>query len=561
MIFMNSLITSHLVAAPRSGPGRSPLTLIRLHCFAIPFALAFFAICQNAQAVSPAPDGGYPGGNTAEGQKALFSLTTGGFNTAVGWFSLESNATSSFNTAIGAGALFATTADENTATGAGALFSNTTGEANAAHGAFALFNNTDGSDNTANGLEALFTNRTGRDNTAAGVRALFLNDGDPSNNQGSENSAFGTSALLGNTTGYANSAFGAGALDTNNSGSFNTATGFLAMGSAFALGDGTIETGSDNTAAGAFALSSNVQGDFNTAVGDEALFNNTSGQFNTGVGTAALSVTTGGSFNTAIGHDALGNNSTGSGNAALGENAGFNITTASNVICIGSIGGENIDNSCFIGNIYSNVQPVNGIDPDYVTITSTGRLGRSNLNGSSRKFKHDIQSMDKGSEVIFALKPVSFRYNKEYDPAERPSFGLIAEDVVDVAPDLVGRNKKGEPDSVRYEQINMMLLNEFLKEHRNVEAQAREIEEQQATITTLQSTVAQQQKSFQAGLTEQQNQIKALASHLERVRAQIDVCIRVPLLTAREPEGEKPNQSRITEGNEGNQDPIFDESQ
>src|ERR1700745_2031507 len=111
----------------------------------ITFSLVCVALVQNTQAVSPAPDGGYPGGNTAEGQNALFSLTTGFYNTALGFFSLESNAAGNFNTAIGPGALFATTADENTATGAGALFSNTTGEANAALGVFALFNNTDGS--------------------------------------------------------------------------------------------------------------------------------------------------------------------------------------------------------------------------------------------------------------------------------------------------------------------------------------------------------------------------------------------------------------------------------
>src|SRR6266481_2962583 len=107
--------------------------------FLVALLLACFAIPQSAQAVVPAPDGEYAGGNTAEGQSALLSLTSGLYNTAVGLFSLESNATGNFNTATGAGALFATTADQNTAVGAGALFSNTTGEANAAHGVFALF--------------------------------------------------------------------------------------------------------------------------------------------------------------------------------------------------------------------------------------------------------------------------------------------------------------------------------------------------------------------------------------------------------------------------------------
>ena len=467
----------------------------------IPFALGFFALSQMAQAVSPAPDGGYPGGNTAEGQSALLSLTTGVYNTGVGIFSLLTNATGSFNTATGAGALLATTADENTAIGAGALFSNTTGEANTANGAFALFSNIDHSFNTANGFEALFTNRTGQNNTATGALALFSNDGDPTNNEGSENSAFGTVALYGNTTGYANSAFGSGAMGSNTSGSFNTASGFLALGGAFQLGDGIIATGDNNTATGAYALSSNTtgfdntaigadalssntEGDSNTADGRGALFNNTTGFDNTAIGDNALASNVGGAANTAIGSNALVNSGAGSNNTALGNGAGFNVTTASNVICIGTnVGGANLDNSCYVGNIYSNVQPVIGIDPDYVTIDSNGKLGRSNLNGSSRRFKHDIQPMDKTSEVILTLKPVSFRYNKEYDATQRLSFGLIAEEVAEVAPELVGRNKNGEPDSVRYELINAMLLNEFLNEHKKVQQ--------------LQATIAQQRNDFE----------------------------------------------------------------
>ena len=444
---MNTKSTIPRITTPIGRPFlRSALILIGL-------VLACIALPDRAQAVSPAPDGGYPGGNTAEGQSALLSLTTGGFNTAVGLFSLRSNATGNFNTATGAGTLFATIADENTATGAGALFSNIEGEANAADGAFALFNNTEGSNNAANGFEALFTNRTGQNNTATGAQALFFNDGDPTNNEGSENSAFGNNALFSNTTGYANSAFGAGALGSNNSGSFNTANGFLALSVSFALGDGTVATGSNNTATGAFAL---------------------------------------------------GNITEGSSNTALGADAGSAVTTASNVICIGRIAGENIDHSCFIGNIYSNVQPVIGINPDYVTIDSNGRLGRSNLNGSSRRFKHDIQPMDKASEVIFALKPVSFRYNQEYDATQRLSFGLIAEEVEEADPDLVGRNRKGEPESVRYEQINAMLLNEFLKEHRKV--------------PELQATAEEQQKRMQivmARLEEQAADIQKIGSKID----------------------------------------------
>jgi endosialidase-like protein len=204
------------------------------------------------------------------------------------------------------------------------------------------------------------------------------------------------------------------------------------------------------------------------------------------------------------------------------------VTTASNVICIGSIGGDNIDNSCYIANIYSNIQPVFGTDPDYVTIASNGRLGRSNLNGSSRRFKHDIQAMDNASEVIFALKPVSFRYNKEYDATQRLSFGLVAEDVAEAAPDLVGRNKKGEPDSVRYEQINAMLLNEFLKEHKKVQQ--------------LEVVVAQQRNQFEATMTELKKEIERVVARsndqdqkIQKVTAQIELDDSVSKTVANKP--------------------------
>jgi hypothetical protein len=476
--------------------------------------LITFTISPMARAVSPAPDGGYPGLNTAEGQNALLGLTTGTANTAVGWFSLKSNTDGTFNTAVGAATLLSNVGNQstgegmnNTAIGAAALLFNTTGFDNTAVGAASLLHNIGGGFNTATGVDALFTNTTGQGNTATGAQALFFNDGDPTNNEASFNSAFGNNALSSNTTGYANSAFGSGALDLNNSGSFNTACGFLALGGSFALGDGAIPTGNENTAIGAFSLSGNIQGFQNTAVGYEALLNNTNGSDNAAVGPEALSLNAAGSFNTAIGHQALVNNNTGSGNVGVGENAGVNVTTASNVICIGTIGGENIDNTCYIANIYSNAQPVNGTDPDYVTIASNGKLGRSNLNGSSRRFKHDIHPMDKASEVVFALKPVRFRYNKEYDSAERPSFGLIAEEVAQVDPDLVGRNRQGDPESVRYEQVNAMLLNEFLKEHKKVQQ--------------LEAAFAQQRNDFEAAIAELKQEIRMVAARSNKQNAEI----------------------------------------
>jgi hypothetical protein len=343
-------------------------TTIRLFFTSVLFIFLSLA-APKTHALSPPPDGGYPNFTTAEGQKALFSLTTGAANTAVGWFSLFTNAGGSFNTATGAGSLLFNTADNNTACGAAALLFNTTGSGN----------------------------------TALGIATLLHND------------------------------FGGG-----------------------------------NTADGAYALSSNTEGSFNTASGDSTLVNNTIGNNNTAFGASALVFNTEGSRNTAV-----------------GIGAGSSVTTANNVICIGfNVAGTNVDNSCFIGNIYSNVQPIVGTDPDSVTITSTGRLGRGNV--SSRRYKHDIQPMDKGSEALYELKPVSFRYNKEYDATQTLAFGLIAEEVAEVYPDLVGHNSNGEPESVRYEQINAMLLNEFLKEHGKVEkleATVADLAEQLQKIT------------------------------------------------------------------------------
>jgi uncharacterized coiled-coil protein SlyX len=292
-------------------------------------------------------------------------------------------------------------------------------------------------------------------------------------------------------------------------GTFNTAVGFLSLS--------TNTNGDFNTALGAGALLSNANATENTATGAGALLNNAApfvngGNRNTADGAFALLYNSTGSSNTAIGARALMNNTTASNNIALGDSAGSAVTTANNVICIGTPG-ANINNSCFIAGIYSNIQPPVGDNPAQVTITSSGRLGRSNV--SSRRYKHDIQPMDKASEGIFALKPVSFRYNKQYDATQTIAFGLIAEEVAEVNPALVGRNEKGQPELVRYEHINTMLLNEFLKEHKRVEAQ-------QATIAELKSTVAQQQKGMEvltAQLKEQAAQIQKVSTQLEMVKS------------------------------------------
>lgn len=349
--------------------------------------LLLIVLLPKAQAVSPAPDGGYPGFNTAEGDNALLNLNTssGLFNTAVGFSTLGNNITGGFNTAVGAGTLYLNQAFNNTGIGAGALFSNTIGLGNTAGGSFALFSNTTGLNNEAYGYLALFSNTTGSRNTAVGTGALFRN------RTGVENTATGLGALGSNTTGAANTAYGLNALGTS----------------------------------------------------------------------------TNGSGNTAIGYGALSNNTGGHGNTALGDGAGNNVTTASNAISVGSLG-ANVSNSCFIGNIRGRTTENNDAVP--VVIDSAGQLGTVS---SSRQYKTDIKQIDKASECILALKPVSFRYKVHKDAT--PQFGLIAEEVAEVNPDLVVHDKNGEIYTVRYEAVNAMLLNEFIKEHREVQELKKEV--------------------------------------------------------------------------------------
>jgi Chaperone of endosialidase len=394
---------------------------LRTPRFVALFVLGWFALYPMAQAVNPPPDGGYPGFNTAVGQSALFSLTIGEGNAAVGSFSLWSNTDGSFNTGVGAGALLFNTADTNTAIGAGALLFNTTGEANTASGTQSLYSNTEGSANTATGDAALFSNTTGNDNTATGTAALFFNTG-------SRNTATGRAALFANTTGGNNTATGDGALENNTEGSNNTAIGYLALE--------TNADGGNNTATGAFALENTTTGFNNTAVGLNALASNISGDDNT----------------------------------ALGRSAGVDITGSGNV-CIGrGVGGEaGVDDTTWIRNVNALTQNFSAGVNDYVTVRlSDGRLGHTAV-VSSRRYKEDIKPLAAASEALYALKPVSFRLKKEYDETRTLGFGLIAEEVEKVDPTLVYRNNKGEVESVRYEMVNAMLLNEFLKEHWKVE--------------------------------------------------------------------------------------------
>ena len=353
-----------------------------------------------------------PGFNTADGDHALFKITTGVANTAVGWYSLFSNTDGSFNTAVGAG-------------------------------------------------------------------TLVLNVGDQTTGEGTENTALGTAALLFNSTGAHNTAVGSTALENN-------------------------DIGLGNTAVGHQALLSNIDSSSNTAVGRVALTSHTTGSFNTAIGNQALQVDTTGTRNTAVGSVALGNNITGNDNTALGRHAGDAITGNGNV-CIGEdVGGEAaVDNRTYIRNVNTDV--VNGGDTDFVTVNlTTGRVGHL---ASSRRYKEDIKPMDKVSEALYRLNPVTYRYKKEVDESQTLDYGLVAEEVAKVDPNLAIRDRNGQIESVRYMAVNAMLLNEFLKEHKKVEE--------------LQATVAQQQKAMEA-----------LTAQVQKVSTQIQVNKPAPQLTA-----------------------------
>jgi Chaperone of endosialidase len=339
---------------------------------------------------------------------------------------------------------------ENTFLGNDALASNTSGVGNTATGAQALKSNTVGNHNTATGDAALFSNRFGFDNTATGVDALY------SNNFGNNNTANGQEALFSNTDG-----------------NFNTATGGQ-------------------------ALELNTTGNYNTASGDSALFSNTTG-----------------SSNVALGFEASENISTGSNNIAIGSSAGINLTTGSNNIDIGNqgiagesnamrIGTQGTQTDTYIAGVWQSIVIGTGSP---VRVNSSGKLGTA---PSSARFKEEIQPMDKASEAILALKPVTFRYKPELDPEGIPQFGLVAEDVEKMNPDLVVHDDQGKPYTVRYEAVNAMLLNEFLKEHKAFSEAQHKVEKLETTVASLVATVKEQ------------------AAQIQRVNAQLELSKTAP---------------------------------
>ena len=446
------------------------------------FAFACFALVPQARATCQ--EGcNLPLANTFLGDDALINNTTGDFNTAIGSHALLGN----------------TIGIDNTATGVNALGSNTTGSDNTATGLSALISNTTGSANTANGVEALFSNTTGNNNTATGTLALF------SNTTGSDNTANGFQALMSHTTGDANNAFGDQALSSNTIGSGNTAIGASALGS--------LTHGDSNTAIGNATLIQSGIVNFNTALGRRALFRS-QGDQNIGLGFFAGSNL----------------NDGGANNIFIGNVGPVPIASESNTIRIGqqtpaiaTVGNPPVERHLLPRHTATYIAGITGtgVMGTAVQINSNGKLG---VAPSSARFKQDIQSMDKASEAIHALKPVTFRYKPEIDPEGVPQFGLVAEDVEKVNPDLVVRDKEGKPFTVRHDAVNAMLLNEFLKEHRRVQEQAREIQQQKATISELKNGM----ETVVARLKEQDSRIQKVSAQIEMGRPTPKVVLNRP---------------------------------
>jgi uncharacterized coiled-coil protein SlyX len=359
----------------------------------------------------------------------------------------------------------------------------TTSGANTGEGSGALQSITMGSNNTALGAGALFSLTTGVQNTAVGAQALNLNTGN-------FNTAVGFQAMVKNTSGFENVATGWRALFSNTTGFHNTADGFA-------------------------ALLSNTAGNHNTANGDFALISNKTGNFNTADGAHSLVL------------------STGDLNIALGFAAGQNLTAGSNNIDLATGGVDGETDTIRIGNQVAFTDFDHVMHPAHaktfiagifgvseggtisqVTINSNGQLGTQLPVVSSRRFKTDIKPMDEASEAILALKPVTFRYKKEQDPKGIPQFGLVAEDVEKVNSDLITRDSEGKPYTVRYDAVNAMLLNEFLKEHKTVQELKSTAARQDATISELKSTVG----SLAVTVKEQAAQIQKVSAQLETTK-------------------------------------------
>jgi hypothetical protein len=469
-----------------------------------------------------------PGGtsNTATGVNALMRNSSGVGNTASGSSALQENTTGSRNTAFGLNALFSNGvgASNNTAIGANALWLSSGGSNNTAFGVEAAQNQTTGSNNLALGYQAGNNWSTGNNNIAlaapgtagesgtirigiegiqtrafiAGIRGVAVNGGQTvvvdANGQlgvapgsttipGDNNTALGTGALSSNTvSGTNNTAAGSSALTSNTTGTQNTASGAGAL---------QANTGGNfNTASGANALNRNVTGAANTASGAAALQSNTTGNNNTATGLNALNQNTTGGNNTASGAGAMFSNTTGNNNTALGFGAGGNWTTGSNNIAIANngdaadlatirIGAQGTQTRAFMAGIRGT--RVN--KGQAVMVDANGQLGVSR---SSLRYKEDIHAMGDASKPLMNLRPVTFRYKEaEADGSKPIQYGLIAEEVEKVMPELVVYNEKGTPESVAYEILPSLLLNEYQKQGRELVAAKARLEAMEAEMAAM----------------------------------------------------------------------------
>jgi len=372
-----------------------------------------------------------------------------------------------------------------------------------AEGCNALKFLTSGVGNTGLGAFALYRNSDAGFNTGVGAAALALNIAD-------SNTAVGATALFLNTTGDTNTAVGRNALTNNQISSDNNAVGAFALFNNDSSGMGLANF---NNAHGRNALFNNVDGDENDAFGDDAMEENTTGSQNTAMGDDALDGNTIGSGNVAVGKEAGNSIVDGNDNVVLGHNAGIGLMHASRNIAIGTeVAGPfaDFDDTCFIGSIFGEIVS----DPGSQAAVFVDQFNVVGVFNSSQKYKHDIQPMDKASETLYRLKPVTFKFNSDWKGTTQ--YGLIAEEVADVDPQLVSR-RDGEIMSVHYEQINSMLLNEFLKEHKKVE-------EQQASISQLK----REMQTMLAQLKEQAAQIQKVSAQLKMSEPAAKVVVNKP---------------------------------
>ena len=280
--------------------------------------------------------------------------------------------------------------------------------------------------------------------------------------------------------------------------------------------------GSANTFVGSSAGNLTMTGTNNTAVGFNAFRANTSGSANSAFGNNALfSLNTFSSGNVALGSQALGSLASGDNNVAVGQNAGFSLTGGSNNIYIGAdagaasetntirIGGNGLQSSTFIQGIAGQTS-ASGVA---VLVGTGGKLGTTT---SSRRYKQDIANLGAESDVLMKLRPVAFYYKPELDETHTRQYGLVAEEVAEIAPSLVVFDEQGKPQTVRYHFVNAMLLNEVQKQWRLIEAQRSENESQQELLTAQQKQIEALQQQM-AGLLQRMAQVEHAGLQLARV--------------------------------------------